>query len=118
MDTSDLWKPVVAVALLFSGMLLLSVYGPGRDSVAAALEWTASAAGILVTVAGVISSAESLKAATTSEQRLLALAPGVVGVLAGSSLLGVGAWGAPVGLGIAGAGLAMGTGLALGRSGR
>lgn len=107
MNESNVWKVFGVTAALFLVMLFLSRFGPDSAKVADALDWTKTLAGILVIVAGVGSSAMSLTE-TDSKNRLLGIGPGVVGVLAGSTLLGVGEWATPVALGIAGVGMGIG----------
>ena len=100
MRKGNVWMTVVILVGIFAIMLTLA-YQAESDKVKNALDWTKTLVGILVTAAGVGVSAISL-ADAESKNRLLGAGPGVVGVLAGSTLLGVGDWAAPVALGVTG----------------
>jgi len=109
MREANVWKVVTVVAVLFLLLLFLALVAD-NEKVGVALDWMKTLVGIFVVVAGVGSSAVSLMV-LESQNRLLGVGPGVVGVLAGSALLGVGEWAAPVALGIAGLGMGIGYGL-------
>lgn len=111
-------KPVclalATVGLLAAISLLLAFVtgSSGHVKVALALEWTKTLAGILVTVAGVAGAGVATVAARNTDRVMVAgLAPGVVGALAGTTLLGASHWGIPAALGAAGLGTALGYGL-------
>lgn len=113
MEEKNVWKVVVIVASLFILMVLIARVSD-HAKVELALNWTKTLVGIFLSIAGVGSSTISLRATSGAKplDRFVGVGPGVVGVLAGSTLLGVGGWAAPVALGISGLGLGIGIGLA------
>mgnify|MGYP001829116027 FL=1 len=106
MDQKFLWKTVAVVAALFILLLLLArVADP--DNVDMALAWLEALVGLFLVLAGGGSSAVSL-IRNDAEYRFLGVGSGIVGVLAGSTLLGAGGWGPPVALGLTGLGVGIG----------
>ena len=106
MDQKYVSKTVAIVAALFMVLLLLS-YVANPDNVKHALDWSEALIGLLMVLAGGGSSAFSLMR-EDSESRFLGVGSGIVGVLAGSTLLGAGGWGPPVALGLTGLGVGIG----------
>lgn len=102
-------KTAIAVGVLFVLMLLLALVVE-EAKVSSALEWTRTLVGIIVMAAGLASSVTAVRDERVTE-KMLAFGPGVIGVLAGSALLGFGDWAVPAALGIAGLGTGVWFGL-------
>jgi hypothetical protein len=117
--TCCLWKPawlalgILGILLLVSAALVLVAgSSSGQAKVGLALDWTRTLAGILVTIGGVGGAGlATLRARRYDTIVVAGLAPGVVGVLAGATLLGVGHWAIAAALGVAGLGAGIGYGL-------
>jgi len=102
-------KTAIAVGVLFLLLLLLALVVEG-ERISLALDWTRTLVGIVLMPAGLGSSVAAVRALPV-EERLVAFGPGVIGVLAGSALLGIGDWAVPAALGITGLGMGVGLGL-------
>ncbi len=99
-------KTVAIVAALFILLLLLARVA-NHHNVDMALAWLEALVGLFIVLVGGGSSAVSLMR-KDPENRFLGFGSGIVGVLAGSTLLGAGGWGPPVALGLTGLGVGIG----------
>jgi hypothetical protein len=95
---------------LFVLMLVLPLFVTS-SSVGKALEHTKELVGILATIAGIGTSSLAFLRKTESANVMADSMPGLVGVLAGATLLEVGDWASPAALGAAGVSMAIAFGL-------
>jgi hypothetical protein len=93
-------------------MLVLIAGTSGMAKVQMALQWTQILAGILITLGGVVGAGmATLNARGTDRMVVAGLAPGSLGVLGGTVLLGVDHWSIAAALGVAGLGGAIAFGI-------